>query len=285
MSEQPTQENGGKTPKWKATSLLTRSAPNEAIQLHSGLAARKDALQRVLGRTLNADRFIEVVMMVVQGNPAIAKCVPESILREVWRCATYGLLPDGVQAAMVPYKVRGVPTCQLQVMYRGYMDLAYRHPKIVQIDPPVIVYEGDKFDYALGTAPFITHVQCDDPDARGEWTHVYSVAELAGSSRPNIRVLSRKQVETEHRAKSRSWQRAEKDNTHDSTWHLYEEAMVLKTALRVHCKYLPASLQLQQATAQEEKIDAGIDVAVDGPRPITASVIQPAAANEEEDTP
>jgi hypothetical protein len=86
-------------------------------------------------------------------------------------------------------------------------------------------------------------------------------------------VLTREEVETQHRAKSRGWQRAEKGKR-DSVWHVYPEPMILKTAVRVHCKYLPLSFdELRNVVSDDDRINAGMEVPVSVPAARTGSVL------------
>src|SRR4029077_9162978 len=50
-----------------------------------------------------AERFIRVLMTAVQNNPKLLACNKQSFFNAAMRCAQDGLLPDGREAAIVPF--------------------------------------------------------------------------------------------------------------------------------------------------------------------------------------
>ena len=63
------------------------------------------------------------------------------------------------QAYLIPYTVKGVPTVQFQIGYKGLIDLAYRSGEIESIQAHV-VYENDSFDFNYGLEPKLMHKPC-----------------------------------------------------------------------------------------------------------------------------
>ena len=61
------------------------------------------------------------------------------------------------------------------------------------------VYEGDEFDYELGTSQFIKHKPCGEDDV-SKLTHVYAVGKVNGAELPVIEVWPLRKV-VKHRDK------------------------------------------------------------------------------------
>ena len=56
-------------------------------------------------------QFERVALNALATNPALANCTPQSLDLAVLRCAEIGLLPDGRQAAIIPYKTTATLIC------------------------------------------------------------------------------------------------------------------------------------------------------------------------------
>src|SRR5262249_6407289 len=118
------------------------------------LEAQKPELARVLGKDGNVERFARIALTCALRKPEIGACSRQSFALAVMEAAQLGLELDSVSgmAYLVPFK--GVVT--LIPGYRGLIQLAYRHPKVVEITPH-LVYEGDEYDYREGLRPNVLH--------------------------------------------------------------------------------------------------------------------------------
>ncbi|PWT89284.1 MAG: hypothetical protein C5B54_09215, partial [Acidobacteria bacterium] len=59
------------------------------------------------GRPDVVDRFKRIIFTTIQDNPDLRRCDPQSILSVCMHAAQDGLMLDGREAAMVPYKSEG----------------------------------------------------------------------------------------------------------------------------------------------------------------------------------
>lgn len=108
------------------------------------------------------DRLRSVFLIAVQQNPDILRCSPESIRREISKCAADGLVPDNKEAAMIPYKGQ----LQYQPMVLGIIkrmkelggvfnivcNLVYENDEFVldEADPDTLSHKSDPFSKDRG---------------------------------------------------------------------------------------------------------------------------------------
>lgn len=64
---------------------------------------KEDLLPLVRDNGQSYDRLKSNFMIAVQQNPDILKCTPESLRREMSKCAADGLVPDNKEAVILPY--------------------------------------------------------------------------------------------------------------------------------------------------------------------------------------
>ena len=97
--------------------------------------------------------YKRATMNAIINNPALLKVNQDSLKAAIFRCVERGVMPDGEQAALVPYKGH----VQAIMMVRGMLD------KLRQWNPAAavqaeIVYEGEHYQYELGTELTLTHI-------------------------------------------------------------------------------------------------------------------------------
>lgn len=204
-------------------------------------------LQIALPSHLKAERMIRVATTAVQINPKLQECSARSIIACVVEASQLGLEPCGAlgHAYLVPYTLKGVPTCQLMIGYKGLVDLVRRSGNLQTISAQA-VHESDDFHYRLGLHPTIEHVPSGKPSP-GKLTHVYAVANLMNGG-VQFDVMSVAEVE-QIRKRSRS--------ANNGPWVTDYEAMAKKTVIRRLAKLLPVSVEVQRAVELDERDDRG----------------------------
>ena len=136
--------------------------------------------------------YAQVVLAAISTTPKILECSPMSIRRSIRKCAILGLLPDGDQAAIVPFK----KTAQLVVGYKGQLDLIREAIPGVSIVADAVT-DTDEFSYIEGLNPVLTHVR----DEKGErcteknFRCCYAIAWMPGNSMPERVVMWQKDIE------------------------------------------------------------------------------------------
>lgn len=231
------------------------AANRQVATIRDLITKSKSQIAMALPKHMNADRLMRIAMTAIQRNPQLLECTQTSLLGSIIQGAQLGVEPDGVRAHLVPRRNRkkgNILEAQLIVDYKGMMDLAARSNR-VRISPPVAVYEKDDFTYNLGLEPMLKHKRYEGAD-RGKLTHVYAVARYKDGFDPDFVVLPRAEVDR-HREASPA-----KDS---GPWVDNYEAMALKTAVRVLCKFIPSSPELAEAVALDEKAEQGIPQDID----------------------
>jgi recombination protein RecT len=220
---------------------------NKAIQkqsksLRDMVISQRNQIAMALPKHMDVDRLIRVSITAMRNNPKILECSQVSVLGSIIQAAQLGLETDGAlgHAYLVPYKRQ----CQLQIGYRGMIDLARRSGQIISISAQV-VSENDEFDFSYGLEPCLHHKpNLKDP---GEPIAVYAVARLVGGGH-QFEVLSLNEIEAAHMAsKARS-----------GPWETHWKEMARKTAVRRLFKYLPVSVEIQKAVGLDEQAAAGV---------------------------
>ena len=210
---------------------------------------RRDQIAMALPQHLTPDRLIRVALTAIAKTPKLLECSQASVIGAVIQAAQLGLDVDGSlgHAFLVPYKSK----CQLQIGYRGMIDLARRSGQIISLSAHV-VYENDRFDYAFGLEDKLVHVPSIGKP--GKPIAVYAVAKLKGGGH-QFDVLSIAEIEKarNHSMTTRS----------DSPWNTHWDEMAKKTAIRRLFKYLPVSIEIQRAVGLDEQADSGLNQNLD----------------------
>jgi recombination protein RecT len=229
------------------------------------------------GTGLNPRRLARLAMTTLSGpqGEKILACTRESVLGSLMMAAQLGLeigTPLG-QASLVPYKRKGVDTCQLIVEYRGMIDLARRSGRVGAVDA-VVVHENDEFEYERGLHPKLVHVPHRGEDA-GEPVAVYAVCRFTDGSEPQFDVMLAHEVEAVRKS-SRS------AGFDDSPWNgPFKEEMWRKTMIRRAFKLWPVGTAARVAARHQEMLDAGLEPEPVPEGPIVAAAGEDVAAGAE----
>jgi recombination protein RecT len=168
---------------------------------------------------------------------------PHHALGQLAKCAMDGLLPDGRQAAIVPFK--GKP--MYIPMADGMRLRAEANNDISHIDEPKLVYKADKFEYESGDNERLLHVPDVFLDDRGALLGGYCIAHLTngGIRRCVMTVAEINKRRDASASKNGPWR------------HWYEE-MAKKTILKKMCKTIPSSVDLSSLFNREDENMADI---------------------------
>jgi recombination protein RecT len=218
------------------------------------LETYKGEIQRALPRHMTADRMARIALTEFRKNPALLKCEPASLFGAVIQCAQLGLEPGGAlgHAYLIPFENRkkNITEVQFIVGYRGMIDLARRSGQIVSLEAHA-VFEGDQFECEFGLESTLKHVpdwQNENRTKDDKLKFVYAVAKLKDGG-TQFEVMSRAEV-IAIRGRSRA--------ASSGPWVTDFVAMALKTVIRRLFKYLPVSVEMQQAIGLDEQVEAGI---------------------------
>ncbi|HEV8035187.1 recombinase RecT [Yoonia sp.] len=246
----------------------------------------KAQLAAVAARHMNPERLMRVTANAIRTTPKLQECDPISFLGALMQCAALGLEPNTVMgfAYMIPFKnnKKGITEVQLIVGYRGLIDLARRSGHITTISAHIHYSDDIEWVYQEGSDPKLVHVPGDQ---EGQPLHAYAVAQFRDGGFAQI-VLPWKQV-MKIRDGSQGWQTAVKfGSTKNSPWFTHEAAMAKKTAIRALAKYLPLSVEFQDAIQIDKDGGAQVDYAGFALNPDQGGpIIEGEAVDSDEDVP
>jgi recombination protein RecT len=224
------------------------------IQIKSELLAREEEFAATLQSIgIDEQRFIRVGLLYITQNRNLWKCSKSSIVLALLESARAGLMVDGKQAAILPYKDQAT----FMPMTFGIIALMLRSPRVTNVEARP-VYEGDEFAYRYGTRPDLTHVPLGEQND-DKLTHAYAVMWRQGAPHPTFEVMTREEIE-QVRAVSRNSHHA------DSPWVKWYSEMARKSAVKRLSKYADLAPEAQQAIQMDHEIfgDPGTGSYVEG---------------------
>jgi recombination protein RecT len=212
--------------------------PSEITVVRTQIDDMAGQFQAALPAHIPVERFARVVMTAIQNNGDLLSCSRKSLFNAAMKAAQDGLLPDGREGAMVPYKgqVTWMP------MVGGIRKKVRNSGEIATWDVHA-VFENDAFEYELGDEPFIRHKPA--LANRGKLIAVYSIATLKSGekSRDVMSVEDVEKIRSKSLAKNGPW----------SDPIFYPE-MAKKTVARRHSKVLPMSSDLDDLIRRDDHL-------------------------------
>jgi recombination protein RecT len=211
----------------------------------SYLKAMLPAITEALPKNgVNADRLCRLTLTTLRQNPKLLECSIESLLACVLQAAQLGLEPNLLGSCFfVPFK----NTCSFQIGYKGLIDLACRSGEVQTIVAQE-VRKGDTFHYEFGRNETLKHIPAPNNE-RGEIEYFYAYANLrnGGFTFQVMHISEIEKVRNEHSVSYKY------DKT-GSIWVKHFEPMAAKTVIKKLIKYLPISVDIQNAIAHDETI-------------------------------
>lgn len=223
-------------------------------------------LSAVLPAHMSVERFTRIVGTAVTKNPDLLRCSRQSMLSAMLDCATLGLEPGTLNqhAWLIPYedRERGLEV-QLQLGYRGLVELAMRgNSELYHVDTEV-VYEADYWRHIRGLRPSLEHTP-EDVEDRGQLTYAYAIARMRGipnEQHPFV-VVGRQDIlracSPKQRQKEASGEKSIADRS--PAWRYHEPEMWKKTAVRKLVKLIRQNdAALGKAISIDESAEMGVE--------------------------
>lgn len=221
----------------------------------SVLKAMQPQIAAALPKHMNADRVSRLVLTEFRKNAKLGECTPQSVGGAIIMLSQMGL-EIGVmgQGYLVPYwnnranrlECQGIPGWQ------GIVDLIARSGRATAWTGAV--YHGDFFEYQLGDRPEIKH-RPGDTHGEGPMLYAYAVGRVNGADWPVIDVWSSARLEA-HRDR---FNKVGKSHYSYGNWEMYGR----KVPLLQVAKYMPKSVELQQALEMEGAAEKGVTIDLD----------------------
>lgn len=211
----------------------------------------KREIARALPKHLTPDRMLRIALTSVRQTPLLQRCTPQSLMSAIMDASQLGLEPNGIvgHAYLIPYKNKrkGVYEAQLQIGYRGYLELARRSGQVSTLYA-YPVFENDRYEYKLGLNRTLDHVPARFD--RGGVIAAYAVVQYKDGGF-DFEWMWREQIES---VKGMS----QSARLSDSPWQSHYEEMARKTTIRRLAKRLPLSPEFQRAAIADDYLDQGL---------------------------
>jgi recombination protein RecT len=189
------------------------------------LEQRRDQLQAAAS-DIPAQRIIDAAITAAALNPDIFECSRQSIMQALLRACRDGLLPDGIEGVIVPFKKQAT-------WIRTYVGLLRQFRRSGQFKwiKADVVREGDEFDHFVDE-----HGEHFRHRARDSFSAPITKAYAAAITKDDgffVTVMTLQEI-NKHKAKSR----ATRD---DAPWREWFEEMAKKTCIIRLSKVLPSA--------------------------------------------
>jgi phage RecT family recombinase len=224
--QKPDKPDAAKT---EVAATVNPPAKHPLAQFRDRLELRRDMLKQVVPPDVSVDAMIRATLAAATLNPDLLTLNPNSLFQALLKCARDGLLPDGVEAAIVPYKQNAtyIP------MYQGMLRRFRRSGNFKWITAD-LVRKGEEFlHYIDEHGEHFRHVPGDNFEAPVEKIYALATTKDGGLF---ITVMTIAEAN-----KIKALSKATRD---DAPWKLWESEMLKKTALRRLCKLLPNARDL-----------------------------------------
>lgn len=209
----------------------------------------RPAIAKLLPSHLTPDRILKLAHVSLSKTPGLIDCDPMSIVKSVIVFSQLGLDFDSPLGTgyLVPFRDNksGKTLCTPIIGYRGYLELARRSGHVRSVEARA-VFEGDEFDFAYGTASFLTHKPKALSFGKDKLICVYAIAHHDRAC--SFDVMWKGEVEN-IRIGSR--------NGEGSVWARHYVEMAKKTVIRRLAKMLPLSPELAASLEVEQQVDSG----------------------------
>lgn len=202
------------------------------VNFKHNLSRLVDANELTLPSNVSTDAFKNAAIVAVQDNPSILQCSDESLFKSIRRLAAAGLVPDGREAALVPFKGK----CTAIPMVFGLIKMARRSGDVRDIRAHTI-HEHDEFEYIVGDEERLTHKPVLFGD-KGEPLAYYAIAILKDGTKVRT-FMDRDEVDKIRRGAASQGGSANPKGI----WQDHYEQMAHKTVIRRLVKRLDLSAE------------------------------------------
>ena len=219
---------------------------NSPVTINSllGQDGIKKRFEEILGE--NSAAFISSIISATKGNPMLAKCEPNSVVSSAVIAATLNLpIQNNLGfAAIVPYNSSNGPVAQFQMMYKGFIQLAWRTGQYKTINASA-VYAGELVNYNRLTGEIVID---EKKKTSNEIVGYCAYFKLINGAEKYL-YMNVGQI-TEHAKRySKSFSNA------SSRWQQDFPAMALKTVLKMLLsKYGILSVDMQNSVMYDEAV-------------------------------
>lgn len=211
---------------------------------------------------MDADRFARIIFTEFRKTPKLLLCTAPSFLGALFQTAQLGLEPGGPlgHAFLLPYENsklsreagETIVECQLQIGYKGYVELGGRRGILMRARE---VREGDEFDFDLGSNEYLIHrwklnenaSRLDKP-VIGYWGKV-----VMPDGKVTFTVMDKSEINA-RRDRSSAYRASLRYDWMKTPWDTDYDAMARKTVIRAQVPQVALAPELQTALKADEAI-------------------------------
>lgn len=227
-----------------------QTARHPVAEFKANLRTLKDAGELdMLPSNVSYDAFRNAAVVAVTDNPRILDCNQQSVFKAIRKLAAAGLVPDGREAAIVPYKGEA----QAMPMVAGLIKTARNSGEIVSIWADV-VYDDEELKVWIDGGERRFDHKFDPLQRGGEIKGAYAVAKLRDGT-IEFEPMGFSQIE-----KRRKVSATQRGNEPAGVWAQWYEEMAKKTVIRALCKRLPISSEDHRRMAAVAEAEPPRDV-------------------------
>jgi len=201
-------------------------------------AVLKPQLDMMLPKHIDREFWLKSLSVTLAANETkFSQCDRLSLMTAIMRCAELGTLPNGKQAAIIPYGAKA----ELQIMVGGLVEVLDKAGIRVHTEN---VYSNDSFKYIAGDAPAIHH-SIDIFKTRGEYKGTYAVFK----DKSNGEVIAREFLSSEEMAT------IQKKSQNSQAWKEFVDEMRKKSAIKRGAKRLSLSPTVEKAVEFDNDVN------------------------------
>lgn len=207
--------------------------------IRNDLERMSPQFKSVLPSNITPQKFIRTAMTSIQTTPSLMNVDRRSLFAEIMKCAQDSLLPNGDEAAIVPFKDQA----KYMPMVKGILKKVRNSGELASITAQV-VHENDKFKFWVdGDGEHLMHEPVMFGD-RGKEIGVYALAKCKDGA-VYIEVLTNEDLEkikNVSRGKNTPWNGP------------FAGEMKKKSAIRRLSKRLPMSTDVEMIIKQDDDL-------------------------------
>lgn len=220
------------------------------VQFKADLSRLKDAGELdMLPANVSYEAFRNAAVVAITDNPAILQCSRDSVFKAIRRLAAAGLVPDGREAAIVPFK----GAAQAMPMVYGLLKVARNSGEISSIWAEVVMGD-EEFEIKMIDGERKFEHRYDPLTRTGEIKGAYAVAKLKDGT-IEIEAMGRDQIEKRRRASAN-----QNGDRPTGIWGQWYDEMAKKTVIRALVKRLPMSSEDMRRVMIEDEDNSIRDV-------------------------
>lgn len=233
-----------------------------SVQFSEFLHKQESKIASALPAHITSGRMVSATMAAFNASADLQKCATSeagriSIIQSVMVAATVGLEPGVLgQAYLIPYKNKsGDFICTFVPGWKGIISVIGRSGKAMA--RANAVFQGDDFDWDVGTGMFIRHKPQAKDRNPAKITHVYAIGEVAGLADRVIEVWSIEQVREHLDRFNKVGDKHYAKNP--KNWEMYAR----KVPLLQVAKYLPQTVEITNVVAAAYTAERNENLVVD----------------------